>query len=51
VLHGGRKRSIPHVQGNWPTHVFVECMYHPGEPWCEARSHETEVADGKLEGT
>jgi hypothetical protein len=26
-------------------------MYHPGEPWCEARSHETEVADGKLEGT
>lgn len=28
ALHGGRKRSIPHVQGNWPTHIFVECMYH-----------------------
>ena len=31
ALHGGRKRIRPHVEGNWPTHLYIEWWPQPQE--------------------
>lgn len=38
-MHQGRKRTIPHVQGNWPTHIFLDCRSNNTGPFLQLISH------------
>ncbi|KAF2259090.1 hypothetical protein CC78DRAFT_476349 [Lojkania enalia] len=47
-LHGGRKRAVPHIEGNWPSHVYLEWIPSPTES--EALRRLTEHIQHSIEG-
>ncbi|KAL4798278.1 U6 snRNA phosphodiesterase Usb1 [Aspergillus venezuelensis] len=47
-LHGGRKRAIPHVEGNWPTHIYLE--WYPAKEQVKVLSSIIDLAGSSLRG-
>ncbi|KAK6330265.1 poly(U)-specific 3'-to-5' RNA exonuclease [Orbilia blumenaviensis] len=45
--HGGRHRAIPHVEGNWPTHLYFE--WHLTAPELANIGHLLQVATEAIE--
>ncbi|KAL2802642.1 U6 snRNA phosphodiesterase Usb1 [Aspergillus granulosus] len=47
-LHGGRKRVIPHVEGNWPTHIYLE--WYPSKDELQTLRDIITQAENTLQG-
>ena len=45
-LHQGRKRAVPHVEGNWPTHIYLECKCRAGRENLVSQRFETGDSNG-----
>ncbi|KAI2967962.1 hypothetical protein CBS147323_4510 [Aspergillus niger] len=48
-LHGGRKRVIPHVEGNWPTHIYLE--WYPSKDELSILSDVIDQINDRLDGS
>ncbi|RMY97787.1 hypothetical protein D0862_07897 [Hortaea werneckii] len=49
-LHGGRKRVTSHIEGNWPTHVYLEWRPNPEEAQLLAGLITAQHATDKVAG-